>query len=67
MARLFRSSERIHGLVIPAPRFTRWALAYFLKYVLAPVLAVLLALDVALYFAFRHWLDACYGILCFFG
>ncbi|MEK9969567.1 MAG: hypothetical protein VW600_10550 [Ferrovibrio sp.] len=58
--------ERIHGLAIPAPRFTRWALVYFLKFVALPGLLVLLALDVALYFVFRHWLDACYGILCFF-
>jgi hypothetical protein len=64
MARLFRQPDRIHGLIIPAPRFTRWALVYFLKFVLAPVLLVLLALDVALYFVFRHWLEACYGILC---
>jgi hypothetical protein len=62
MARL----ERIHGLAIPAPRFTRWALVYFLKFVALPVMLLLLALDVALYFVFRHWLDACYGVLCFF-
>lgn len=60
MARL----ERIHGMVIPAPRFTRWALVYFLKYALLPGLLILLALDVALYFVFRDWLGACYGILC---
>lgn len=58
--------ERIHGMAIPAPRFTRWALVYFLKFVLLPALLVLLALDVALYFVFRHWLEACYGILCLF-
>lgn len=62
MARL----ERIHGLAIPAPRFTRWALVYFLKFVLLPVLLLLLALDVALYVVFRDWLGACYGILCLF-
>lgn len=53
-------------MAIPAPRFTRWALVYFLKFVAVPVLLVLLALDVALYFVFRDWLGACYGILCFF-
>jgi hypothetical protein len=57
--------ERIHGLVIPAPRFTRWALVYFLKYVLAPGLLILLGLDIVLYVVFRDWLGACYGILCF--
>lgn len=62
MARL----ERIHGLAIPAPRFTRWALLYFLKFVLLPVLLLLLALDVALYVVFRDWLGACYGVLCLF-
>ncbi|WP_341912924.1 hypothetical protein [Ferrovibrio terrae] len=56
---------RIHGMVIPAPRFTRWALVYFLKYLLLPGLLVLLALDIALYFVFRDWLGACYGVLCF--
>lgn len=63
---LFRSAARIHGYVIPAPRFTRWALVYFLKFIAAPVLLLLLALDVALYFVFREWLGSCYGILCFF-
>ncbi|QDO97292.1 hypothetical protein FNB15_08430 [Ferrovibrio terrae] len=58
--------ERIHGLAIPAPRFTRWALVYFLKFVALPGLLLLLLADVALYFVFRHWLDACYGVLCFF-
>ncbi len=62
MARL----EKIHGLAIPAPRFTRWALVYFLKFVALPGLLLLAAADVALYFVFRHWLDACYGVLCFF-
>ncbi len=62
MARL----EKIHGLAIPAPRFTRWALAYFLKFVLLPALLILLLLDIALYFVFRDWLGACYGVLCFF-
>lgn len=62
---LFRTAARIHGYVIPAPRFTRWALVYFLKFVAAPALLVLLALDVALYFVFRDWLGSCYGLLCF--
>lgn len=67
MPRLFRAPERIHGLVIPAPRFTRWALVYFIKFVLLPGLALLLALDVALYFAFREWLGRCYGLPCLFS
>lgn len=62
MARL----QRIHGLVIPAPRFTRWALVYFLKFLALPALLILLLLDVALYFVFRDWFGACYGVLCFF-
>lgn len=61
---LFRTAARIHGYVIPAPRFTRWALVYFLKFVAAPALLLLLLLDVALYVLFRDWLGACYGVLC---
>lgn len=62
---LFRRPERIHGLIIPAPRFTRHALVYFLKYLAAPVLLLLLLLDVALYVLFREAFDACYGVMCF--
>ena len=64
MLRLRRSPERVHGHVIPAPRLTRTALAYFLGYVAAPVLALLLALDVALYLLFRDVFGICYGVLC---
>ncbi|HLT76588.1 MAG TPA: hypothetical protein VKZ87_04300 [Ferrovibrio sp.] len=64
MFRLRRMPERVHGHVIPAPRLTRHALRRFLLWIGAPALLLLLLLDIALYFAFRHWLDACYGILC---
>ena len=64
MFRLRRTPERVHGHVIPAPRLTRRALAYFLAYVAAPVLLLLLALDVVLYVVFRDLFGICYGVLC---
>ena len=64
MFRLRRSPGRVHGHVIPPPRLTRRALAYFLGYVAAPALLVLLALDVALYVVFRDVFGICYGVLC---
>ncbi len=62
----WRGPERIHGYVIPAPRFTRHALRRFLLWVLAPFLLFCLAGDVVLYWVFREFLDSCYGLLCFF-
>lgn len=59
-----RSPERIHGYVIPAPRFTRQALVYFIKYAVAPVLLILLALDLGLFFLFRNVFGLCYGVAC---
>ncbi|WP_298720106.1 hypothetical protein [uncultured Ferrovibrio sp.] len=67
MGLIRKRPERIHGYSIPAPRFTRWALIYFLKYVALPVLLVLLALDLGLYFLFREVFNTCYGIACFWS
>lgn len=64
MPLLRRSLQPIHGQVVPAPRFTRWALIYFLKYLAAPVLLLLLALDFGLYLLFRDAFGLCYGVAC---
>jgi|GEM_PF-1956049 len=62
----WRGPERIHGFVIPAPRFTRHALRRFLLWILAPFLMLCLAGDLLLYWVFREFLHSCYGLLCFF-
>ena len=63
--RLGRPKE-IHGQHIPAPRFTLWALLYFVLYVALPLLAVGFLLDLILFFVFARVFDSCYAILCLF-
>ncbi len=64
--RLGRGPRTIHGKIVPAPRFTGWALLYFVLYIALPVLAVGLVLDLILFFVFDRFFDSCYAILCLF-
>lgn len=66
---MFRLSrpEKVHGLVIPAPRFTALALRRMLVWGLLPFLALCLVGDVVLYLIFRYVFGSCYGLLCLFG
>ncbi len=63
--RLGRPKE-ILGQRIPAPRFTLWALLYFLLYVALPITAVGFLLDLILFVVFARYFDSCYAILCLF-
>ena len=56
----------VRGQHIPKRRFTRWALYYFLLYVILPVLATSLALDAVLYFITTRFFDRCYALFCLF-
>ena len=56
----------IRGHRIPKRRFTRWALFYFLLYVVLPVLTVSLLADALLYFLLTHFTDHCYALFCLF-
>lgn len=61
------SVAAIRGYRIPKRRFTRWALYYFLLYVVLPVLAVSLLFDAVLYFVFTRFTDHCWALFCLFG
>jgi len=63
----FSRPERIHGLVIPAPRLTGIALGRMLLWGLLPFLLLCLLGDVLLYVVFREVFGRCYGLLCFFS
>ncbi len=57
----------IRGHRIPKRRFTRWALYYFILYVVLPVLSVSLLADALLYFLFTRFSDRCYALFCLFN
>lgn len=61
------SVAAIRGYRIPKRRFTRWALYYFLLYVVLPVLAVSLLFDAVLYLVFTRFTDHCWALFCLFG
>lgn len=54
----------VRGHRIPKRRFTRWALYYFVLYIVLPVLAVGLLADAVLYFLFTRFTDHCYALFC---
>ncbi|TQV80540.1 hypothetical protein [Denitrobaculum tricleocarpae] len=64
------SSEKlaeIRGHRIPKRRFTRWALYYFMLYIVLPVLSVSLLADALLYFLFTRFTGHCYALFCLFN
>lgn len=68
MVALFKKPVRVHGHLIPARRFTGWALAYVLLFVGLPVTALMLLLDLAGWLVTVKLLGAsCYGIGCLVG
>ena len=60
------NGAKVRGQHIPKRRFTRWALYYFLLYVVLPVLAVSLVLDAVLYLVMTRFFDRCYAFFCLF-
>ena len=61
-----KKSAPVHGIVIPARRFTGWALLYFLLFFCLPLLALCFALDLGLYYLFKEVYGACYAVMCLF-
>lgn len=68
MIALFKKPVRVHGHVIPARRYTGWALGYALLFVGLPVTALMLVLDLIGWAVTVKLLGAsCYGIGCLMG
>ena len=68
MIALFKKPVTIHGHVIPARRFTGWALVYVLLFVGVPVTVVTLLLDLLGWAVVVKLFGAsCYGVGCLFG
>ena len=61
-----REGATIRGRHIPRRRFTRWALYYFVIYLVVPVLAVGLAVDMLLYLLTPRVFERCYALFCVF-
>ncbi len=61
-----REGTTIRGRHIPRRRFTRWALYYFVIYLVVPVLAIGLAVDVLLYLVMTRVFERCYALFCLF-
>src|SRR5690606_29047265 len=65
---LFQTPVRVRGPLIPARRFTGWALAYALLFVGLPITALMLLLDLAGWAVTVKLLGAsCHGIGCLMG
>ena len=58
--------QNVMGHEITAPKPTRWAFYYILKYIGLPLCLILTGLDIILYFIFKYAFDSCYGIFCLF-
>ena len=52
------------GHEITAPKPTKWAFFYILKYIGLPVCMILTGLDILLYFIFKYAFNSCYGLFC---
>jgi hypothetical protein len=63
---LLRKAQSVDGHVLPARRFTIWALYYFLLYFGVPVMVVAFLLDAMLYVIFEYYMDTCFGVFCLF-
>jgi len=67
MTLFFRKVSTVAGIHIPRRCFTKWAALYFVMFVCLPVLVMAFILDVIFYEIFRHFFDACYGLMCLFN
>ena len=64
---LFKKPVRVHGHVVPARRFTGWALIYVLLFVGVPVTVIGAVLDLLGWAITVHLFGAeCYGVGCLF-
>ena len=55
------------GHEILAPKPTRWAYFYILKYIALPVGMILTGMDIVLFFIFKYAFNSCYGVFCLIG
>ena len=60
-----KQTKAINGVIAPGPRFTRWALWYFILHVAIPVMSVASLLDIGLWYLSRTVGTGCYALLCF--
>ncbi len=60
-----RKKITVMGVHAPGPRFTRWALAYFILHVAIPVMAIALLLDILTWRIAAATGGTCYAFVCF--
>ena len=60
-----RKKITVMGVHAPGPRFTRWALAYFILHVAIPVMAIALLLDILTWRIAMASGGTCYAFVCF--
>ena len=61
-----KNEAAVRGVVLPGPRFTKWAWLYMALYIFLPIIGAAFLLDLILYFVFRDHFGVCYAVLCFF-
>jgi len=59
-----KTRPNVMGYEIPAPKPTKWALYYILKYIALPICLILTGMDIILYLFFKYIFDSCYGVFC---
>ncbi|VAV98822.1 hypothetical protein MNBD_ALPHA01-150 [hydrothermal vent metagenome] len=62
-----KAKQNVMGHEILAPKPTRWAYLYILKYIALPIGMVLTGMDIILYFIFKYAFNSCYGVFCLIG
>jgi hypothetical protein len=56
--------DEIGGISAPGPRFTRWALLYFLMHIALPVMTIALLLDIVTWQIAEMTGGRCYAFVC---
>lgn len=59
-------TRNVMGHTLPAPKPTRWAFYYILRYIGLPICLILTGLDMMLFFIFKYVFNSCYGFFCLF-
>jgi len=59
-----KTGQAVMGYEISAPKPTKWAYYYILKYIALPIGLILTGMDIILYFFFKYVFDSCYGVFC---
>lgn len=61
-----KNTQSVMGHEIAAPKPTKWAFFYILKYIGLPICLILTILDILLFFVFKYAFNSCYGFFCLF-